>query len=212
MEISDISGSFTLATVFGVVLLQQLGAPIPASPVLILAGASAVASPLQGIYALALAVAASGIGSVPWYYAGHRYGERVLKLASRVSVSADSWVRRAESAFERYGLASLVAARFIPGLASAAAPLAGAFRIGLVPFLVYSGAGAALWAASAVALGFVFHRQIDWLLGRLAELGALGMAVVAAVLVMTVVTVGLQRRNQGETGAGEDVSAMKESP
>ncbi len=170
--------------VFGVVLLQQLGAPIPASPVLILAGAGAAASPLQGIYALALAVAASGIGNVPWYFAGRRYGDRALNLVRRMSPSADSVVRQTEGAVERYGAASLVVAKFIPGFASIAAPIAGAFRIGFVPFLVYSGAGAALWAASAVVLGFVFHRQIDWLLGRLADLSTLGAAVIAAAAAM----------------------------
>ena len=186
VEFTDFYGGFALATVFGVVLLQQLGAPIPASPILILAGANAIDNPLQGVYALALAVAASGIGSVPWFYAGRRYGYRVLKLVCRMTLSADSCVRRTEGAFERYGVASLVVAKFIPGLARVAAPLAGALRIGLVPFLAYSGAGAALWAVSGIVLGLVFHRQIDWLLGRLAELGGIGVIVIAAALAIYV--------------------------
>jgi membrane protein DedA with SNARE-associated domain len=182
----DLYGGFVLATLFGVVLLQQLGAPIPASPILLLAGAKAIDDPLQGVYALALAVTASGMGSVPWFYAGRRYGQRVLKLASRMSPSADSFVRQTESAFQRYGVASLVVAKFIPGLASVAPPLAGALQIRLVPYLAYSGAGAALWAGTGVVLGLVFHKQIDWLLGRLAELGGLGMIVLAAALAIYV--------------------------
>lgn len=185
MEFTDLYGSFALA-VFGVVLLQQLGAPIPASPLLILAGANAVDDPLQGAYALALAVAASGIGSVPWFYAGRRYGDRLLRQVCRMSLSADSCIRRTEGAFERYGAASLVVSKFIPGFAHVAAPLAGALRIGFVPFLVYSGAGAALWAGSGLALGVLFHRQIDWLLGRLAELGGIGLMVLAAALALYV--------------------------
>jgi membrane protein DedA with SNARE-associated domain len=186
VEFNDLYGGFALATVFGVVLLQQLGAPIPASPLLLLAGAKAMEDPLQGLYALALAVTASGLGSLPWFYAGRRYGHQVLGLVRRIIPSAGAWVRQTEGAFERYGVASLVLAKFIPGLARVAAPLAGALRLGFVPFLLYSGAGATLWAGSAVLLGVVFHRQIDWLLGRVSELGAMGVPVIAAALAIYV--------------------------
>jgi membrane protein DedA with SNARE-associated domain/rhodanese-related sulfurtransferase len=182
----EITDSFGLVTVFVVVLLQQLGAPIPASPLLVLAGAKAIDDPLQGVSALALAVAASSIGSVPWFYAGRRHGYRVLKLLCRITLSPDSCVRQTESAFERYGVASLLVAKFIPGLARVAAPLAGALRIRLAPFLIYSGAGAALWAGSGLALGLLFHKQVDWLLGRLSELGGLGLILLAAVLAIYV--------------------------
>jgi membrane protein DedA with SNARE-associated domain len=46
------------------VLVQQLGAPIPAMPVLLLAGAHAAADPFYGVYALALAILASALGSL----------------------------------------------------------------------------------------------------------------------------------------------------
>ena len=186
MQITDFYDSFGLVTVFAVVLLQALGAPIPASPLLILAGAMAMEDPLHGIYALALAVAGSGIGSVPWFYAGRRHGYRVLKLVCRVTLSPDSCVRRTESAFERYGVASLVVAKFIPGFARVAPPLAGALRTRLVPFLIYSGAGAALWAGSALVLGLLFYEQIDWLLGRLADMGGLALVVLAGLLALYV--------------------------
>jgi membrane protein DedA with SNARE-associated domain/rhodanese-related sulfurtransferase len=179
--IFDFDG-FGLAAVFGVVLLQQLGAPIPASPLLILAGAKAIDDPLQGGWALALAVAASSLGSVPWFYAGRRYGYRVLKLVCRITLSADSCVRQTERVFERYGLNSLLVAKFVPGLARVAAPLAGALRARLAPFLLYTSGGAALWAGSALAVGLLFNRQVDWLLDRLAALGGLGLALLAALL------------------------------
>jgi membrane protein DedA with SNARE-associated domain/rhodanese-related sulfurtransferase len=185
MGIADLHG-IGLAAVFGVVLLQQLGAPIPASPLLILAGARAVDDPMQGAWALALAVAASSLGSVPWYYAGRRYGYRVLKLVCRITLSADSCVRQTERVFERYGLASLLVAKFVPGLARVAAPIAGALRTPMLAFLVYTSGGAALWAGSGLALGLLFYRQIDWLLGRLAGLGALGLVLLAAFLVLYV--------------------------
>lgn len=186
MEISEFYGSFGLATVFAVVLLQQLGAPIPAFPVLMLAGASAIANPLHGVYALALSVAASSIGNLVWFRAGRRYGYRVLKLVCRMTLSADSCVRHTETTFERYRLASLVAARFIPGLATLAPPLAGALGLRTSAFLLYSGAGTVLWSGTGLVLGLVFHAQIDWLLGRLADLGGPALVVLAALLALYV--------------------------
>ena len=103
-----------------------------------------------------------------------------------MTLSADSCVRQTERVFERYGPASLLVAKFIPGLARVAAPLAGALRVPLVPFLAYTSAGAALWAASGLALGLLFNRQIDWLLDRLAAYGGFGLAFLTAVLLLYV--------------------------
>ncbi|HJY76798.1 MAG TPA: VTT domain-containing protein [Burkholderiales bacterium] len=186
MHITDFYDSYGLLTVFAVVLLQQLGAPIPASPVLVLAGAKAIEDPVHGIWALVLAIVGSAIGSIPWFYAGRRHGHRVLELLCRISLSPDSCVRRTEGAFERYGPPSLVVAKFIPGFARVAAPLAGALRVRLGSFLVYTSAGAALWAGSALVLGLLFNRQIDWLLERLASFGLLGLALLAALLALYV--------------------------
>ncbi len=194
MDISGLSGGFALATVFSMVLLQQLGAPIPPGPFLILAGATAFNDPLHGVYALALAVAASALGSLPWFYAGRRYGNRVLAHVCRLTLSADACVRRTEGVFARYGMASLVAAKFVPGFARMAPPLAGALRVGLARFLAYSGTGAALWAGTVITLGLVFHRQIDWVLERLTQFGAVGALVVATALALYVTFRFVKRR------------------
>ena len=109
-------------------LVQQLGAPIPAWPVLMLAGAHAAADPLYGVASVAVATLASLAGSLPWLWAGRRYGHRVVRLTCRVSLSPAACVRQTETLFERYGAAALLVAKFVPGLAHVAPPLAGAFR------------------------------------------------------------------------------------
>jgi len=209
VHITDFYESYGLLTVFAVVLLQQLGAPIPASPLLVLAGAKAMEDPVHGVWALILASAGSAIGSIPWFYAGRRYGHRVLKLVCRISLSPDSCVRRTEGAFERYGVPSLIVAKFIPGFARMAAPLAGALRIRLGPFLLYTSAGAALWAASALALGLVFYRQIDWLLDRLAAYGGFGLAFLTALLLLYVAFRFFDRWRFARTLRGARIAAAE---
>ena len=61
---------------------------------------------------------------------GQIYGIKVLKLLCRISLEPDSCVSQTQSRFERWGINSLVIAKFVPGLAIIAPPLAGAMRIG----------------------------------------------------------------------------------
>jgi len=166
------------------VLVQQLGAPIPATPLLLLAGAHAAADSVYALYALALAILASTLGSLPWFWAGRRYGHRVLKFMCGISLSPDSCVRQTETFFERYGAGALLIAKFVPGLARVGPPLAGTFRFGLASFLFYYGAGNALWAGTGLALGLAFHAQIDWLLEALTVHGGQASFLLLGVLLL----------------------------
>jgi membrane protein DedA with SNARE-associated domain len=164
------------------VLVQQLGAPIPAWPLLVLAGAHAATDPPYGVGAVALATAASIAGSLPWLWAGRRYGHRVVRLTCRVSLSPAACVRQTETLFERYGAAALLAAKFVPGLAHVAPPIAGAFRFGTAGFVLYFGAGSALGALVPLVLGLAFEAQIDLLVGWLGAVA--GRALAAAVIIV----------------------------
>ena len=117
---------YGLPLVFVIVLLEQLGLPIPAIPVLVVAGALAVDRGLSAPMILTVAVGASVVADTLWFWLGRRLGRRVLKLLCRISLSPDSCVRQTESLFERYGMPSLLFAKFIPGFSTVAPPLAGA--------------------------------------------------------------------------------------
>ncbi len=185
---------YGLIGVFAVVLVQQLGAPIPATPVLMLAGAHAAADPLYGVYAWGLAILASALGSLPWFWAGQRYGYRVLKLVCRISLSQDSCVRQTENLFQRYGAAALVAAKFVPGLARVGPPLAGTFRFGAGGFLLFYGAGNALWAGAGLVAGLVLHDEIGWLIDWLALYSGHALLIVIVAVALYVAWRWLARR------------------
>ena len=175
-------------------LVQQLGAPIPAAPVLLLAGAHAAVDPIYGVYSLALAILAAALGSLPWFWAGRRYGYRVLNFLCRISLSPDSCVRQTENVFERYGAASLLIGKFVPGFAGVAPPLAATFGFSAARFHLYYGAGNALWAGAALILGLVFSAEIDWLMLRIAALGTPALIAVAALVVLYIAYRWLVRR------------------
>jgi membrane protein DedA with SNARE-associated domain/rhodanese-related sulfurtransferase len=182
-----------LPTLFGALLAHQLGIPIPAFPLLIWAGAVAYGDPLLVAQAFVVAALAGTAGNLPWYFAGRRYGYRVLKLVCRVTLSPDSCVRQTENAFERRGPAMLVVSRFLPGIETVAPPLAGALSLAFGRFLLYDLAGSALRAAAGLALGLAFHDQVGWLIERLAALGT-GAILLLGVLLAGYVAYRLAQR------------------
>jgi membrane protein DedA with SNARE-associated domain len=180
--------------VFANVLVEQVGIPIPALPTLIVAGALVRDGKLSFSALLVAAVAASLAVDTAWYFLGRRYGHRVLKTLCRISLSPDSCVRHTESIFEKWGMASVVAARFITGFSTVAPPLAGAMGASLPAFLFYDSLGTTLWAGSGLILGFIFHRAIDDVLSFLEGLGTGALYVLGAALVLFVFFKWWQRR------------------
>lgn len=104
--------------VFLNVLLTQAGAPLPAVPTLLVAGALTFQGPLYFMELAPAAVSGALLGDGLWYFAGKRYGRHVMALLCRVSLSPDSCVRRTRTQFERWGAPMLLIAKFIPGLST----------------------------------------------------------------------------------------------
>jgi len=187
--------AYGLPMIFGIVLLEQLGAPIPAIPVLIVAGALSVDRDLAAWQVLLVAVAASLMADSLWFFLGRTQGHRILKTLCRISLSPDSCVRQTESVFERWGMPSLLVAKFIPGFSTVAPPMAGATRASTGQFLLYDAGGALLWAGAGVGGGMVFHRAIDRALAFLASIGSAAFGFLGAGLVVFVAFKWWQRRS-----------------
>jgi membrane protein DedA with SNARE-associated domain len=189
-----------LVVVYGVPLIflnvffEQLGVPVPAVPTLIVAGALSREGRMSSTHVLIAAVLASLIADWMWFLLGRRYGYRILRLLCRISLSPDSCVRDTEARFERWGLKSLLIAKFIPGFSTVAPPLAGAARRSTVAFLIYDGIGAILWAGSAVAAGRAFHQAIERVLVALDNLGWWAVVIVAFAVALLIFFKWAQRR------------------
>jgi len=134
-DISHLIAQHGLALVFLNVLLDQLGLPTPAIPALLVAGALAADGKLSAPGLFGVAVLATLIADAVWYAAGRRYGNGIMKLLCRVSLTPDYCVNQTQTLFERWGMNALLIANFIPGLATVAPPLAGATGIGWPRFL-----------------------------------------------------------------------------
>ena len=184
---------YGLLLVFAGVLIEQCGVPLPAYPLLMLTSALAARGQFNVVALLATAVAACLIADTGWYLIGRALGRRVLRLLCRISLSPDGCVRQTESVFTRFGPASLMVAKFVPGFASVATALAGAMHIRRTPFLLFDLIGASLWVGVALALGWMFSPAIDDMVDTLAQLGRWGLMLVALALALFVAAKWWQR-------------------
>ena len=175
------------------VFLQQIGLPIPAVPTMIVVGALAMSGRFDLGLAFAVAVAASLAADLGWFWAGRRYGYRVLRLLCRISLSPDTCVRQTEGIFERWGFFSVVVSKFIPGFSTVAPPIAGALRMKTGAFVVASLGSAALWAGAAMVAGALFARQVDALLVWMAANVALAIVVLSLAVALYIAIKAFER-------------------
>jgi membrane protein DedA with SNARE-associated domain/rhodanese-related sulfurtransferase len=173
---------YGLAIVALNVLLNQIGLPVPVIPTLVLAGALGANGQLPLAAIFLAAVLACLVADCGWYWVGQKYGIRVLKTLCRISLEPDSCVAETQSQFDRWGVNSLVIAKFVPGLATIAPPLAGAMRIGWLRFIGLSSLAAALWVGAALFAGMLFKTQIERLLIRVDQFGSMAFGVAVVLL------------------------------
>lgn len=168
--------------IFVWVLAEQLGIPLPAVPILLAAGALAGKGRLNFSLIIALAFIASMISDLIWYQIGRRRGVKVLKFLCKVSLEPDHCVRSAEDTFAKYGLRSLLVAKFIPGLNTVTPPLAGIVGMRLINFIIFDGLGVIIWAGSFILLGYLFSNQLELVAEKVVKLGSILAMILGAIL------------------------------
>lgn len=182
MNVPDLLAAWGLPLVFGSVLAEQSGLPVPAAPLLVGAGALAADGQLRPELLLLLAIAACLLADHVWFLLGRRHGRRMLAFACRISLSPDTCVSNADRLIARHGAMLLVVAKFIPGVSALAIPTAAAQGLGYRRFLLHDAAGAALWSGAYIAAGMIFSHEVNLLLAAMERIGSLALVLLAALL------------------------------
>lgn len=161
---------------------------VPAEPMLVAVGSYAA----TGALALPLVVVAAAVGSLvsdlAKYALGRVAGPRLLRRLGRreSGARAIAWI---EARARRIGPLVIVPSYFVPFGVVASTLLCGALRMRLGPVAVASAAGAALWAALFVLLGFaggaVTHDPVQGVLLALPVALVLGLGLSRLVTART---------------------------
>jgi membrane protein DedA with SNARE-associated domain/rhodanese-related sulfurtransferase len=172
--------------IFGWVLLEQLGIPVPATPILLTAGTLTSTRHMHIEGFVVAAMAGSLLSDTVWFRLGGRYGTRVTRWLCRFSLEAASCVRKTEDQLAHHGAATLLLVKFIPGLNTLAAPLAGQSGMRYRKFLLYDLSGAFLWVTTLLLVGRFFGDAIRRNPNVLAWLSRSAAVLVLLVVVATV--------------------------
>jgi len=166
-----------------VVLLGNVGLPVPEETVLAVAGYLVWSGRLQLIPVLILATTSAIAGDNLGYWLGRRYGrvavERYARwvLKPRHVVAAERWIKR-------YGLLAVGAARFVGGARFLAGPLAGSLGLAFRSFFVGNLLGAVLFVPYAVGIGYAIGYGLGPYVSRLQHaLGGIGKVLLVVTII-----------------------------
>jgi membrane protein DedA with SNARE-associated domain len=168
--------------VFVWVFGEQIGLPIPAFPLLLSAGALAGQGEMSLLLVLVTCVIAALVADTIWYRLGQLRGASVLRFLCKMSLEPDSCVQTTRGSLDKRGPQTMLYSKFVPGLNTVAAPIAGMSRVPYARFLTFDLAGTILWACSSLLVGFLFSNQVDAILSRSRQVGkGIGILAVTAI-------------------------------
>ena len=165
------------------VFARQMCLPVPAVLFLVTAGALAESGKLNFLTIVMLGVVGCLFADLAWFEAGRRWGSRMLRLLCTFSADRRYCAKRARDVFSRWGLRSLLVAKFIPGLDGLMPPLSGMNGVGVLQFVLFDTVGALLWSGAYCFAGYVFASRLEKVSGMLNQVSGLLVVVVTAPLV-----------------------------
>lgn len=148
--------NYAYLIIFLWVLVEQMGIPIPSVPVLLTAGTLSATHRVSWLGITIAMLLGCIIADTIWFALGRRYGNSVLKLLCRFSFEASTCVSRTEGYFTRRGAVTLLFAKFVPGLSTVAAPIAGQIGMSYPRFLAWDLAGSLIWGETFILAGRFF--------------------------------------------------------
>ena len=173
-----------------VVLLGNVGVPVPEETVLALAGYLVWSGRLHWLPVVVVGVLSAVVGDNLGYWLGRRYGRAAVERYSRWLlkpghiVTAECWIGR-------YGMFAVCAARFVGGLRFLAGPLAGALGLPFRSFFAGNLVGAMLFVPYAVGIGYAIGYGLGPYVARLQQtLGGIGQMILVGRVTIAVVVIG----------------------
>src|ERR1700679_2218279 len=182
-----------------VVFAEAIGVPVPGAVALVAGGAAVASGVLYGPLAAVLAIAAMMFADCLLYTLGRHTGWTILKLLCRISVDPENCVLSAAESFYKRGRPTLLVAKFVPGISTMAAPLAGSMKMPFLQFLGIDFLGASLYALAYGAVGFVFRDFVHQIVEGFRAAGhAVEGVIIIAVLAFIAYRVSLYWKHRGD--------------
>jgi membrane protein DedA with SNARE-associated domain len=197
MNLFSLMARHGYAWIFALLLAEAIGIPFPSAIALVAAGAAVAAHTLWGPYVLGTAALALLLGDTVQFWLGRYMGWLLLGFLCRVSINPETCILRSAESFYKRGKVTLVIAKFIPGVNTMAAPLAGSMKMRFPQFLRLDFAGALVYSITYLLVGYLARDFLAAILRGFHAAGrAVELVVLAALLVYSIYRVVQYRKNK----------------
>jgi membrane protein DedA with SNARE-associated domain len=142
------------AAIFVVILLGNVGVPVPEESIILLSGYLAWRGDLSIALVIPVGILSASAGDNLGYWIGREGGRPILLKYGRYVFLSPHQIRRAEQFFARHGHRAVFFGRFIAGIRFLAGPLAGIARMPFGRFFVANVAGAAVYVTAVAFVGY----------------------------------------------------------
>jgi membrane protein DedA with SNARE-associated domain len=163
--------------IFGLMILESSSLPVPSEVILPFSGYLVSTGQLNLWITIIVATVAAIVGSLIDYYIGLKGIEALSKrrVLGRVLFSMDQ-LAFADKWFSKYGSLTIFLARLIPGIRTLISFPAGATKMPITKFLIYTTAGCILWNSLLIYVGYYLGN--NW-----TEVASVSHYILIAVLV-----------------------------
>jgi len=193
-DVRNTVSSWGYPGIFGLMILESSSLPVPSEVVLPFSGFLVSVGQLDFFVTVAVATVAAVMGSLVDYYIGLKGIQALTKhrVLGRVFFSIDQ-LTVAGQWFSRYGSLTIFLSRMIPGVRTLISFPAGAAKMPLAKFLVFTAAGCILWNSVLIYVGY--YLGTNW-----TEVAGVSHYVLIAVIVVLAVLaaayLAVRRRNR----------------
>ncbi len=179
-------GTFVYIILFLVIFIETgvVAFPfLPGDSLLFTAGLFARLGFMDIRFLVLLLFSAAVLGDNSNYLIGRTIGLKVLKIKFKgQAIVKQDYLDKTHSFYEKYGVKTIIMARFVPLVRTFAPFVAGVAEMDYRKFLTYDIAGGAIWILSLTFAGY-FLGEIEWIRKNI-ELVALGIIFISVLPIL----------------------------
>ena len=177
---------------------------LPGDSLLVVSGLFAAAGKLNVALVMLAFFLGSVIGDNTGYWTGRVMGKTLFNRESS-RIFKPSRVEKAKQFFDKYGVKTVVLARFVPIVRTFAPLVVGATEMPYYKFLMFSILGGALWISSMVLAGYFLGSVVERALGIKLEDHIEKVVIVVVFLSLLPPIIEFLKHKFGKKQAGPDV-------
>jgi len=168
------------------ILIESAGIPFPGDALLLVAGAWAAARHHSVLVVILFGFVGATAGADIGYLLGYRGGRPFVERFGHLFRIRPDHLARAELFFARHGDKAIIAARFLLGLRTWSAMLAGMARMPFWRFQLFSALGGLVWAAVIGIAGYWLGNNLALLESIARGIGIGGLTVLLLIALVLV--------------------------